>query len=59
MISIYLLPDYPTGGYTVWATGFPVAQTVKSVAQSVWREWATGKSERETGKFAVDTVKLS
>ena len=59
MISIYLLPDYPTGGYTVWATGFPVAQTAKSVAQSVWREWATSKSERETGLFAARTVKLS
>ena len=35
MISIYLLPDCPKGSYTVWATGFSVAQTVKTVAQTV------------------------
>ncbi|MCI6251560.1 MAG: hypothetical protein MR624_00830, partial [Bacteroidales bacterium] len=39
----------PKGTSTVWATVFPVAQTGKSVAQTVWREWATVKSERETG----------
>ena len=49
----------PKGTSTVWATVFSVAQTVKTVAQTVWREWATAKSEGETGKFAVDTVKLS
>ena len=59
MISIYLLPDCPKGTSTVWATDFSVAQTVKTVAQTVWRDWATAKSAGETGKFAVDTVKLS
>ena len=49
----------PKGTSTVWATVFSVAQTVKTVAQTVWRDWATAKSEGETGKFAVDTVKLS
>ncbi|MDY6033225.1 MAG: hypothetical protein SPI92_05370, partial [Alloprevotella sp.] len=49
----------PKGTSTVWATVFSVAQTVKTVAQTVWREWATAKSECETGKFAADTVKLS
>ena len=39
----------PKGTSTVWATVFSVAQTVKTVAQTVWREWATVKSERETG----------
>ena len=43
--------SYPTGGYTVWATGFPVAQTAKSVAQSVWREWATSKIGARNGPF--------
>ena len=49
----------PKGTSTVWATVFSVAQTVKTVAQTVWRDWATAKSAGETGKFAVDTVKLS
>ena len=49
----------PKGSSTVWATVFSVAQTVKTVAQTVWSDWATAKSEGETGKFAVDTVKLS
>ena len=35
MISIYLLPDWSKGGFTVWATVKTVAQTVFSVAQSV------------------------
>ena len=59
MISIYLLPDCPKGSSTVWATVFSVAQTGKSVAQTVSREWATAKSEGETGIFAAHTVKLS
>ena len=49
----------PKGCSTVWATEKTVAQTVKAVAQTVWREWATAKSEGETGKFAVYTVKHS
>ncbi|MDY6032281.1 MAG: hypothetical protein SPI92_00475, partial [Alloprevotella sp.] len=49
----------PKGSSTVWATVFSVAQTGKSVAQTVSREWATAKSEGETGIFAAHTVKLS
>ena len=49
----------PKGSSTVWATVFSVAQTGKSVAQTVSCEWATAKSEGETGIFAAHTVKLS
>ena len=46
------------GCSTVWATDFSVAQTVKTVAQTVSSDWATVKSVRETGKFAAHSVKL-
>ena len=42
----------PKGTSTVWATVFSVAQTGKSVAQTVSREWATAFSHRQTCNFA-------
>ena len=58
MISIYLLPDYPKGRFTVWATVFSVAQTVKTVAQIVSPPWVTVKSDRRNRLFFTHTVKL-
>ena len=48
----------PKGCSTVWATDFSVAQTVKTVVQTVFSDWATVKSVRETGNFAAHSVKL-
>ena len=58
MISIYLLPDCLKGGSTVWATGFSVAQTVKSVAQTVSPVWAPLFFLCLERRFAARTVKL-
>ena len=58
MISIYLLPDCPKGSYTVWATGFSVAQTVFSVAHTVLPVGATVFSVRGSLDLHRRTVKL-